>query len=106
MKNILKNLHFLKLLSLSNKKSILALINTAKNDQLYTIFECMHNLLLGNVKFGQKDFKKMKKFKHLIRKLANKNTTIKEKRNILIKKYSLIKLILPLIFEKIKNEVC
>lgn len=104
MINIKNNLTFLKLLSTSNKATIHALLNSAKNDQLYAIFECMHNLLLGNVKIGHDKLLNLKKYKTEIRKLANKKISIKEKMKIMLKKYSLFKNILPVIFKKLDDE--
>lgn len=65
----------------------------------------MHNLLNGNVSIRQNEKAKLKKYKQIIRKLASKNTTIKEKKNIMIRKYSIFKIILPLIFNRLENEI-
>lgn len=106
MDNIIKNFTFLKLITISNKKSLHALIKSAKYDQLYSIFEIMHNLLIGNVNLEQNEINILKKYKILIRKLANKKNSIKEKKNVLLQKYNMLKTILTFILKKIDNEVC
>ena len=75
------------------------IIKTCKRGEINTICEIIHNFLKRNLTTNQRIIKKMKKYKSLLRALANKKVKLQRKRSILRSKRggSILSLLLPLL---------
>ena len=81
----IKNIHFLKLLSDYSKNSprqFKLLLELSNKQEITAISELIFNLLQGHLKCKGLQ-KKIERYKHSLRKLANKNYPDKEKRTII-----------------------
>lgn len=78
---------FLHLLSnTKNKKRRNGLIDVAENKEIKAISECIHNILLGNVPVTKKQIEHLRKYRHILRTLASRCSSLKKKRKILKQK--------------------
>lgn len=79
-----RNITALDVISKASKKQRKAFIDTASNDQISCICDCANNVLIENIPVTPEELKKLKKFRALIRYLANNkgNRRYQEKRNI------------------------
>jgi len=84
MKLILKCKNDLsKLISVKSAKERNRLINKVNICVIKAIAEIAHNCLLGNVPLSNCNYKKLKKYKSLIRKIANRKISLSKKRKII-----------------------
>lgn len=94
MKRIQKHYDILKVLSTCKKCIRNNIISKADSELINTICECVYNLLKGNIKLSEVQFKNLKPFRHILRKLLAKSNT-KEKKKILIQKGGFLEILLP-----------
>lgn len=59
------------------------IINNADKDLTNCLGECAHNILKGNVNLSQSEKTRLKKYKTHLRKVANKKSSIKNRKKIL-----------------------
>lgn len=78
-KDLLSALHKLK------PKYRTALLKSCDKEEINCICECIHNVLQGKVPIEDKNKKKLKKYKTVLRKLVKKGTN-KIRKNIIIQK--------------------
>lgn len=76
-----RHYHFLQMLARSHPTQRAALLRTANNDQMKSFCEICLNVLSGNLPVN---VKKMKKYKHVLRKLAKKTTPNESKKRMLL----------------------
>lgn len=81
MKRLRKNSNFLKLLLKTSPNKRRSLLRTANKEQVSCLCEICLNILAGNIPVN---IKKIKKFKNVLRKLANPSTKLQTKKNILV----------------------
>lgn len=81
MKRIRNNSQFLKLLLKTSPKKRRSLLRTANKEQVSCLCEICLNILAGNIPVN---IKKIKKFKNILRKLANPSTKFTTKKNIFV----------------------
>lgn len=93
MSKVLTNQDFLRLLCSSKRKCQKLLIKSASKDQIYSICEIILNILNGNIKVDEKNFKKLKTKRKLLRQII-KRGPVKEKK-YLIQKGGFLQLLLP-----------
>ena len=75
-----------------------AMLKNADKELVRTICECVLNIINGNVKVDEKQRKKLKKHKCLLRKIVKRTGSWKKKRTIIQKGGSiLISLLVPII---------
>ena len=79
-----RNFASLKVLQKAKIKQRKALLTNANTDLVLCIAEIVHNLLKGNVKVGSKQRSQLKRYKKVLRRLANKGTSTKLKKKLLI----------------------
>jgi hypothetical protein len=103
MENVLENFDFLKIIYTSNKKIRNILIDNASKKQINSLCEVVLNTLNGNVEIKYDDLKKLSKHKHVLRLIIKKNTQIAKKKSLLKNKSSILKFLLPKIFNKLKQ---
>lgn len=84
--NILKNKRFLQSLHRAKGSTHRNLLKKATDGEVKTIQELALNLLHNRIPLTNKAVLKLKPKKRLIRALANKRTTIKHKRKLLVQK--------------------
>lgn len=78
--------HFLHVLKNATPKARKAILQTADDDLIKALLECVINTLNGNHKVTPKVKSKLCKFKNCFRKLANPKVSLKKKRKLLIQK--------------------
>lgn len=78
-KDLLSALHTLK------PKYRTALLKSCDDEEINCICECIHNVLRGKVPIEEKNKKKLKKYKSVLRKLVRKGTN-KLRKNIIIQR--------------------
>jgi hypothetical protein len=94
MDRIEKNEGFLKALSSSHVKQAKALIKTAKTKQLDAICEIILNVIKEVIVIPKTLFKKAKKYKKIIRRLAEKTLGRKLRRKLMAKYIPILQSIL------------
>ena len=85
-KRLAKNLDMLKILKTAKPQQRKLILQSANNDLIYCLCECIQNLLHGNVKISQKRKIELKKYANILRKIADRKTKVQKKREILIQK--------------------
>ena len=72
-------------------------INNARNDKqkcnsiideggiglVHCICDCVHNVLEGNIPVNERDYKRLEKHKHCLRKLVKKKTSDRERKHLI-----------------------
>ena len=95
MSNRIKsNINYLKLLLNSNNRLQKSLIQNASKEQIYSLCEIILNILNGNIKLSDEEFKKLDKKKKLLRYLVHNKTSIKKKK-YLIQKGGFLQFLIP-----------
>ena len=79
-----RNFDLLKVLNKASPKQRQAILDTSKNDLIQCIAEIIQNLLQGNVKLSTVQKSKLKKYKSVLRTIANKKTKIADKKKLLL----------------------
>lgn len=74
-----------------------AIIKGAKSDLIHCLSDVCHNVLRGNVTLSKAEKLRLKRYKNHIRKVADKNTTAKNKRTLIQKGGFLGALLTPLL---------
>ena len=99
-------LRFLNFVTRSPEKRIIQILT--KNDKLIQIIcEILLNILLKNIKVDRNIINKLKKYKRVIYKLIDKRTSLRQRRQLLLKTWPIIKILsplIPLIIKSFKNE--
>ena len=73
------------------------IIRKCDNDLIYSLSECYHNVLKGNVPLTSAHKVKLRRHKHNLRKLSTKKTSIKARKKILQRGGFLGALITPML---------
>jgi hypothetical protein len=81
VKKYMPLLHLLSRASPYMRKNILS---TADDDFIKIIIECCYNTLVGNIKLSKIGLKKLKSYKHIIRKVSKPSKNIKNTKKILV----------------------
>ena len=99
MDHLRTHLPFLQLMTTAKQSQCKALLKTISNSQLNILCEIAYNLTHGSLGIGQKEIKKLKPYKRIIRTLANEQFSSSKKRqyiiNHLMKVLLMIKIALP-----------
>ena len=95
MKRVVENLDFLKILSKCKKNMRKGIIMNADKELIYTLCECVLNLLNGNINISESEHNQLKPYKHLFRKLLNTNQNLKSKKKLIIQKGGFLEILLP-----------
>ena len=97
LKRIINNKSFMtNLLRCTKKKNQNSIIQKASKEEIFSICECVLNILRGNLKLKPKDKLKLQKYKSILRKLINIATPVKHKKK-LIQTGGFIQTLLPII---------
>ena len=95
MKRVQENIDYLKVLCKCKHKMRKGIIENADKELIYTILECILNILNGNIKLSSEQFKSLKPYKHLFRKLLVKNQNLQNKKNLIIQKGGFLEFLIP-----------
>jgi len=82
-KNLRANDAFLKLLCNTTTVQRKQLLRTATNNQVLSVCECVHNILKKNIPLSQQQFKKLRKCKAVLYKLANQKSSVAQRKRVL-----------------------
>ena len=103
-KLIKKEKHFLRLLLSTTIKQKKALLRAIEKNQLIAIVQIVYNLIIGYRPLPEKDRKWLAKKKSIIRQFVNRETSLKKRKELLLKYYkyilAFIKVIQGEIFKK------
>ena len=89
--------HTLKLLAKSKPHICKAIIKGSDNDLVKCLSECAYNVLRGNVAITKTQKTKLTKYKQKLRKVADKKTSLKQKRKLVQTGGFLTALLVPLL---------
>lgn len=106
MKRIQKNQKLLEYISsneFKNKKLRQALINNIPKESIYSICECVKNVMNGNVKLDDKTFQILKPYKLTFKKLLNRQNDLNSKRKVLIQKGGFLQFLIPAVISGIAS---
>lgn len=81
------------LINASENQQKLLMSNLTKN-QIKVIIEVAYNALMGTLVLDENDKRKLKRYRHVIRKLVSKEITVKKRRALLSKYYKQIILLI------------
>ena len=85
-KRVKKHAPFLRVLAHCTHKQRQGIIQGANKELIACLCECALNILNGNVPLKPYDKKKLKKYKHHLRALANKSVSVQKKKRALRQK--------------------
>lgn len=89
-----ENKHMLIALSKCKTKLRNSIISNADKETIFSICECILNVMNGNIKLSEDDYKKLKPYRHTFKRLLNKSN-LKTKKKILIQKGGFLQFLLP-----------
>lgn len=97
-KRMRKNVFVLGALGTGKPKTIRAIMKQADGELMTCLCECAKNILKGNVPLNVQQLSKLKRHREVVRKLASRNISSKDKKKIVLQKGSgfLSALIAPL----------
>lgn len=81
---ILKQLPLLEILAKVKKNSRTKILKHCDSKLTEAIIECIFNVLRNNVRLEQKRVKKLRKYKNILRKIANPKNKVKSKQKLII----------------------
>lgn len=96
-KRVKKYAPTLQLLAKCDKKTANAIVKSAKPEFLCCISDICHNILKDRLKLSGKEKRNLSKYKKQIRKIANRSTTNKSKRELIQKGGFLGAILAPLL---------
>ncbi len=99
----IKNKEFLILLSHCNKKLRTSVIGGCSKVNIYSIIECILNVVNGNIKIKNEEYKFLKPFNRTFKKLKNEKIDIRKKRKIKIKQGGFLQFLIPAIVSGIAS---
>ena len=92
---IKRNFDSLRMLQKANPKLRKAIIENSKADLIIALCEIIENTLHGTVKLNEVQKKKLKRYGQILRHVANRGVTIKEKKKLLVQRGGFLSVILP-----------
>lgn len=84
MASVRKHLPLLQTLQNSKPKIRKQILKKADTSLINTLLECIQNVLSGNVPLDKNQKKKLKRYKTILRNLAQSKICIKKKKNIIV----------------------
>lgn len=81
---VIKQLPLLEVLTKVNDKSRKKILKYCDQKLVEAIAECVYNILRDNVQISQQRVNKLKKYKKTLRDLANPQTKLNKKHNIIV----------------------
>lgn len=84
MASVRKHLPLLQSLQNSKPKIRKQILKKADASLINTLLECINNVLIGNVPLNKTQKDKLKRYKNILRKLVQSNSSFKEKKNLIV----------------------
>lgn len=84
MANVQKHIHILHTLQTAKPKLRKSILENADISFIKTLIECVQNTLNGNVPLNEKELKKIKRFRKVLRELLSSKCKLEKKRQIII----------------------
>ena len=81
-----RNFNLLQVLQKAPPKQRKAILSTATRDLVLCISEIVDNILKGNLKLTKKQVARLKRYKNVLRNMANKKVSTKTKQKLLSQK--------------------
>ena len=100
-KRVIKYKKLLEILPKCNKKVINSIIKNSNKDFIYTLCECVLNVLNGNIKISKNIQDKLKHKKNFLRKLIKKSSIDNKKK--IIQKGGFLEILIPSIISGIAS---
>ncbi len=85
-KRLRKNFELLKILKKAKPNQRKILLESAENDLIYCLCECIDNVLRGNVKITAAKKKELAKYATVLRNIVDRRTKVHKKRALLVQK--------------------
>ena len=105
MSTLVKNQrHFLRLLVSIKPLQRKAILQTLSDQQVQAVIQIIYNILEGNCSLPEKDKKKLKRYKAIIRQLVFKGMRMKQRKRLLVKYHFVIAALLKPILHQICPE--
>ncbi len=101
LKRIIKYKKLIELLPKCNKRVFNKIIKNSKKEFIYTLCECVLNVLNGNIKISKNSLEKLKPKKNILRKLIKKSSIDNKKR--IIQKGGFLEILIPSIISGIAS---
>lgn len=98
---ILKEAHFVGLLLHADKSQQRALLRTISKNQMRVLVEVIYNVLHGYGNITEKDKIYLKKYQSVIRRLVDKHTAARKRKNLLLKYFAIFRKLLQAIEKNI-----
>ena len=92
-----RNAYILKVLGTAHPSVVKAILKGHNKDLIDCLGECCHNILCGNVPLSKQHKSKLVKYKHQLRKVADRKTTLANKERVVQSGGFLPALLAPLI---------
>lgn len=103
-KSILERRDYLSLLARSrSKKRRNALIEIAETAEIRALAEILVNTLHGNLPLTEAQYKRIRKYKGVLRKLAGKRHSVRQQKNILKQKGGFLGALIPIAMTAISS---
>jgi len=96
-----KNKKLLEVVSECKKKLRNSIILHSDNDFILTIIECVLNIMNGNVKLNDDNFKILKPYNKTFKKLLKKKISLHEKRKIITQKGGFLQFLIPAVISAV-----
>lgn len=84
MANVQKYMHVLHTLQTATPRLRKSILENSDNQLIKTLIECVQNTLNGNVVLNQKEIKKLRRFKTVLRELRNDKCKLEKKRKLIV----------------------
>jgi hypothetical protein len=104
MNRVKKNNNLLELVATSKKKLRNSIIKGSDKEFIYSICECILNVMNGNIKLDKKTFDKLKVYKQTFKKLLKKSK-LNEKKNLIVQKGGFLEFLIPAVISGISSIV-
>jgi hypothetical protein len=86
MKRIKSNYHALQVLKTADRKLRKVILTNCKGELVKTLSECSLNLLRGNVKLTPCQKRTLRKYRQILRKLADKRVSLSAKKKTIVQR--------------------
>ena len=81
------------------------ILNQAPKNKINLLLNCIVNVLEKNLNLPQEQLEKLKKFKSVLRRLANKEESIETKKQVLVQKGGFVQFLIPAVISGITSIV-
>ena len=102
MNRFKNNIKLLELLACSKSKLRNSIINGGSKELIYSVCDCILNVMNKNIKLKSKTFKELKPYKNTFKKLLKKSK-LKDKKKLIIQKGGFLQYLIPAVISGISS---